>query len=130
MDKIEEGIERFINYIKRMNKLNDEQMDILLGVKIQQDPAYYTSIGVTIEDHRQFIRRMASRTDAEIRKFLKDQVEINKDPVWIEIFEDSAKKKAIIDMEKSAKDMRSDPRSFTKKIGSDIEFSVRKVDRN
>lgn len=118
--KTEKGIQRFINYIRRMNQLNDEQMDILLGIKINEDPTYYTSIGITIEGHRQFIRQMALRTDDQLRDYLVKQIAINNDLVYQDIFTNAEKQKAIRDMEISAKDLKADPRGFARKV--DAEF--------
>lgn len=117
--KIEKGIQRFINYIHRMNQLNDEQMDILLGIKINEDPTYYTSIGITIEGHREFIREMSLRTDDQLRNYFVKQIK-NNDLVYQDIFSNAEKQHAIKDMQQSAKDLKSDPRRFARKI--DAEF--------
>jgi hypothetical protein len=94
-----------------------------------ENPDYYTSIGVDIKGHINFIRQMAMMSDDMIRKTLRDEVEKNKDPVWTEIFEDAHKKKAISDMDRAAKDMKTDARLFAKKIGADSDMRnyIRKV---
>lgn len=114
--KIEEGIKRFLKYIKRMNALSDQQLEILLGIKIAEDPEYYTSVGVDIKGHINFIRNMATMNDDAIRKYLRDQVNVNRDPVWNELFEDAGKKKLIRDMSDFAKDYRKDPRTWVRKV--------------
>lgn len=115
-DRINEGIERFLKYIKRMNTLSNEQLRLLTEKMISQDPIYYTSVGITIEGHIDFVRQMALLGDNMIRKFLIDQVNVNKDPVWIELFEDAAKKKAILNMQKLAKDMKVNPKEWARKV--------------
>lgn len=113
---IENGIERFIKYIRRMSNLTDEQLEVLLGIKIAEDPIYYTSVGVDIKGHIQFIRNMALQSDDVIRKYLKDQAKVNKDPVWIELFEDAGKKKAIKEMSEAAKSIKGDPKLFARRV--------------
>lgn len=102
-----------------MNQLNDEQMDILLGIKIKEDPTYYTSIGITIEGHRNFIREMSIRTDDQLRDYFVKQVK-NNDLVYQDIFSNAEKQNAIKEMSIAAKDLKSDPRNFARKI--DAEF--------
>lgn len=119
LDRREQGIERFIQYIRRMNQLDDEQMSFMLKMKIEENPEYYTSVGTTIEGHIQFIRSMAKLTDDQMRKWLRHSA--NTDPVMREIFEDAAKKKAISDMKKMAKDIKSDAKSFARKVDRDLE---------
>lgn len=111
--KIADGITNFISYVRRMNLLTDEQLDILLSTKISQNPDYYTSLGVTIPGHIQFIKQMSLLTDDQIRKALMEQ---RKDPVYDEIFTDNEKKKLILDMQKSAKDIKGDPKNFARKV--------------
>lgn len=114
-----------------MNTLTDEQLRVLVGIKIAENPDHYNSLGIDVEGYVQFLRQMGMMSDDMIRKHLREEVEINKDPVYEEIFEDNAKKRAIIDMEKSAKEMKSDPRLFAKKVGgqgdSDLRNYIRKV---
>ncbi len=130
-EKIEQGIERFVGFVRRMNTLTDEQLRVLVGIKIAENPDHYNSLGIDVEGYVQFLRQMGMMSDDMIRKHLREEVEINKDPVYEEIFEDNAKKRAIIDMEKSAKEMKSDPRLFAKKVGgqgdSDLRNYIRKV---
>ncbi len=130
-EKIEQGIARFLGFVRRMNTLNDEQLKVLIGVKITENPDHYNSLGIDVEGYVQFLRQMGMMSDDMIRKHLREEVEINKDPVYEEIFEDNAKKRAIIDMEKSAKEMKGDPRLFARKVGgqgdSDLRNYVRKV---
>lgn len=118
--KIEQGIDRFVKYIHRMSKLNDDQLKILLKIKYDENPDYYTSIGVDIEGHIREIRSLAMLNDDGIRSFMRKQIEI--DPIFEEICEDGIKKKAILDMSNAAKDMKADPRQFARRIDEDIKF--------
>lgn len=119
--KIEKEIERFIGYIRRMNSIPDNnQLELLLQVCINNNPDAYTSIGVDISGHVNFIRQMALRSDDELRSYLKKQIVVNKDPVFTDIFESSSKKRAIKDMSQAAKDLHADPRKWARKI--DAEF--------
>jgi len=119
--KIEKEIEKFISYIRRMNSISDdEQLALLLQISINNNPDSYTSIGVDISGHIQFIRNMALQSDDYLRSYFRKQIIINKDPVYTDIFESSSKKRAIKEMSQAAKDLKSDPRSFARKI--DAEF--------
>jgi len=119
--KIEKEIERFISYIRRMNSITDDgQLELLLQISINRNPDAYTSIGVDILGHIQFIRNMAPQSNDFLRSYFRKQIEVNKDPVYTDIFENSSKKRAIKDMELFAKNLKSDPRSFARKI--DAEF--------
>lgn len=127
--KIEEGIERFVKFIRKMNKLNNQQLEILISLKIAENPDHYHSLGINIEGYVQWLRQVGMMSDDMIRKHLRDEVEINKDPIFFELFEDAAKKKAIIDMQEAAKNLKSDPMLFAKKIGADQDMRnyIRKV---
>lgn len=126
---IKEGIENFRKFIRRANKLSNEQLSFMISKKIEEDPIYYTSVGIDISGYIQFIRDCGKLTDDQMDNHFKKEVEVNKDPVWIEIFEDYAKKKSIKDMSILAKDFKSDPRLFAKKIGADQDMRnyIRKV---
>jgi hypothetical protein len=111
--KTEEGIERLIKYIRRMNSLDDARLRLLLGAAIEQNPDSYTSIGVDIPGHIAWIRRMALLNDEQMRAIL---LESSNDPVMQEIYEDAAKKKALIEMQNIAKDIKSSPTKFARKV--------------
>lgn len=111
--EIDEGIERYIKYVRRMSTLTDEQLRMLLETAITKNPDSYTGTGVDIEGHIGHIHRMAMLSDDQLRAYLKNSVE---DPVMREIFEDSAKKKALLDMQKMAKDIKSDARKFARRV--------------
>lgn len=119
--KIEKEIERFVSYIKRMNSITDDnQLELLLQVCITKNPDAYTSIGVDIPGHVQFIRQMALKGDDWLRNYFRKQISVNNDPVYTDIFESSSKKRAIKEMKEAAKDLKSDPRSFARRV--DAEF--------
>lgn len=119
--KIEKEIERFVSYIRRMNSItDDDQLELLLQISIAKNPDAYTSIGIDISGHVQFIRQMGLKTDDWLRDYFRKQISINKDPVYTDIFESSSKKRAINEMKESAKDLKADPRAFARKV--DAEF--------
>ena len=119
--KIEREIDRFVSYIRRMNSITDDgQLELLLQVCITRNQDTYTSIGVDIPGHVSFIRNMGLQTDAYLRDYLRKQIAENKDPVFTDIFESSSKKRAIVEMQEAAKDMKADPRKWARKI--DEEF--------
>jgi hypothetical protein len=118
--KVERGIERFIKYIRRMDSIkNDVQLDILLQICMTRNPESYTSIGITIEGHRDFIRKMALKTDDQLKNYFINQIE-NKDLVYEDIFTNAEKQHAIRDMANAAKNVKTDPRRFARKV--DQEF--------
>jgi len=115
-EKTKEGIMRFIKHVRRMNTLSDDQLRFLITTKISENPDHYHSIGIDIEGYIQWLRQVGMTSDDQIKKRFKDEIEINKDTVYHEIFEDADKKRSIIDMEKAARDMKSDPRSFARSV--------------
>lgn len=119
--KIEKGIQRFIKYIRRMDSVkNDEQLDILLQICMTKNPDSYTSLGITIEGHRDFIRQMALKSDDWLRDYFVKQITVNKDLVYEDIFTNAEKQNAIKEMQQSAKDLKADPRAWARKV--DQEF--------
>lgn len=119
--KIEREIERFVGYIRKMNSIQDDgQLELLIQISITRNPDAYTSIGVDIPGHINFIRQMGLQTDAYLRDYLRKQISVNKDPVYTDIFENSSKKRAIKEMSQAAKDFKSDPTKFARKV--DQEF--------
>lgn len=111
--KIEEGMQRVMKYIKRMNQLNDEQLRLLLGVAMEKNPDAYTGIGIDIEGHVNWIRQMGALDDDKMRSTL---VKSSEDPVMQEVYDDAAKKKALLDMQKAAKDIYGNPRQFARRV--------------
>lgn len=119
-DKIEKEIDRFVKYIRRMDTIKDNgQLELLLQVCITKNPEAYTSIGVDLAGHVQFIRQMALKSDDYMKDYFRKQL-LNKDLVYEDIFTNSSKKQAIKEMQQSAKDLKTDPRRFARKV--DAEF--------
>ncbi len=117
--KIENEIERFIKYIRRMNSITDDaQLEFLLQACYSRNQDSYTSIGIDIPGHIKFLREMSRYSDDKIREILKKQY--SWDISLQNIFEDNSKKVAIREMTNAAKDMKSDPRKFSRKV--DQEF--------
>jgi hypothetical protein len=106
---IESGIERYIGYIRRMSLLTDDQLRTILGQAFIQGH----SAGTNTEEHILHIRKMSTYTDDQLREYL---LQASNDPVMSEIFKDSAKRKALQDIKKMAKDMQGDARKFARKV--------------
>ncbi len=114
MDRnVEEGIERLIKHIRRMSLLTDEQLRTVVSHAIANNPDSYMGIGIDIEGYIAYIRNMSMLTDDQMRHAFKDSAN---DPVMSEIFEDAAKKKALLEMQKMAKDIRVDPKRFARRV--------------
>lgn len=110
---VEDGIERFIKYIRRMSILPDDQLRTVINYAIINNPDSYMGTGVDIEGHIRYIRNMSILTDDQLRYALKESV---KDPIMHETFEDAAKKKALLDIQKMAKEIRGDPKVFARRV--------------
>ena len=120
--KVEEGIQRYIGYIRRMNSLSHDEALIALMSMYKQDGEEYIAMGIgsDIEGHISHIREMGMLSDDKIRKWLRDSVYKDKDPVLTEVFESAAKQKSLLDTKKAAKDIRADPRKWARKIDRDL----------
>jgi hypothetical protein len=114
MDRnMEDGVERLIKHIRRMSLLTDEQLRSIINHAITNNPDSYMGIGTDIEGYIAYIRNMSKLTDDQIRHAFKDSAN---DPVMREIFEDAAKKKALLEMQKIAKDIKGDPKRFARRV--------------
>ncbi len=114
MDRnVEEGIERLIKHIRRMSLLTDEQLRTIVNRTIAKNPDPYMGIGTDIEGYIAYIRKMSMFTDDQLRHAFKESTN---DHVISEIFEDAAKKKALLEMQKMAKDIRGDPKLFARRV--------------
>lgn len=111
--EMKDGVNRQIKYIRRMAKLPDEQLRILLKVKIDSDPSFYQPMGIDIEGHIKWIRNLNQLTDEGIKLSLNAHKD---DPIFQEIYTDASKKKAIKEITEAAKDIHSDPRIFARKV--------------
>lgn len=121
--KIENGIERYIRYIRRMNTLTSEELMTILMISYKQHEEDYIGMGIGgagLEGHMSHIREMGMMSDDKIRKWLRDSVYKNKDVILREAFESSEKQKSLLDAKKVAKDVRGDPRSFARKVDRDL----------
>lgn len=117
---IEEGIERYIRYVRRMASLTNEQLIVVLGAAWNQNPDSYIGVGIGLEGHIGHIREMSALTDDQLRKWLRDSA--STDPVMREIFEDATKKKIVSDINKMAKDIRSDARRFARRVDKELDY--------
>lgn len=114
MDRnVEEGIERLIKHIRRMSLLTDDQLRTVVNHAIADNPESYMGIGTDIDGYIIYVRNMSMLTDEQIRHALKHSAN---DPVMSEIFEEAAKKKALLEMQKIAKDIRGDPKKFARRV--------------
>lgn len=114
MDRnMEEGIERLIKHIRRMSLLTDDQLRTVINHAVANNPDSYMGIGIDIDGYVTYIKNMSMLTDDQIRHAFKDSAN---DPVMNEIFEDAAKKKALLEMQKMAKDIKFDARVFARKV--------------
>ena len=123
--KVEEGIERYIGYIRRMNSLTGEELIVVLGSMYNRDNEEYIGMGIGgagLEGHIDHIREMGMLSDDQIRKWLRDSVYKDRDPVMIEVFESSEKKKSLLDAKRMAKDIKGDPRKFARKIDMELDY--------
>lgn len=117
MDKeLEQGIDIYIKHIRKMAKLTDEQMSLLMTSRvIEHDDSLYTLDGMNqnmmhnIEEQIKHIRQMQNLTDVQIRDILlKSNMQ--------EILREGALKRNLKDIAKAAKDVHGDPRKFARKI--------------
>jgi hypothetical protein len=123
--KVEEGIQRYIKYIRRMNSMSNEELLVVLLASYNQDNEDYIGMaigGAGLEGHISHIREMGMLSDDKIRKWLRDAVYKDKDPVLSEVFESAAKQKSLLETKKMAKDLKGDPRKFARRV--DREFSL------
>lgn len=117
MDKeLEQGIDIYIKHIRRMSKLTDQQMALLMTSRAVEDDETMEilnkmnpNIMNAIDDQIQHVRKMQNLTDAQIRDLLlKSNMQ--------EILKEGALKRNLKDVTKAAKDIHGDPRKFAKKI--------------
>jgi len=119
---IEDGIDRYIRHVRKMALLTDEQIKIMISHIYTQDSKSIGAIGSNIDSYITNIRQMALLSDAQIRSSLRDAA--TKDPALQEMFEDAAQKKLLSEMKDMAKDIKSDPRKFARRVDSDIGFNL------
>lgn len=117
MDKeLEQGIDIYMKHIRKMSKLTDQQMALLMTSQaVENNETLETlnrmnpDIMHAIDDQIKHIRKMQSLTDVQIRDLLlKSDMQ--------EILREGALKRNLKDVTKAAKDIRGDPRKFARKI--------------
>jgi len=79
-----------------------------------QNPDSVGITGINIDRYIEEIRQMAFLSDAQLRTSLRDAA--SKDPALQNMFEDAAQKKLLSEMKDIAKDIKSDPRKFSRKV--------------
>ena len=110
---IETGIERLIKHIRRMSLLTDDQLRTITNHAITNNPDSYMGMGTDIEGYINYIRKTSILTDDQLRHTFRESTN---DSAMRKIFEDAAKKKALLDMQKMAKEIKGDPRKFARRI--------------
>ncbi len=117
MDKeLEKGIDIYIKHIRRMSKLTDQQMLLLMTSHAAENDETPNALGginpditSTINSQIKHVRRMQNLTDEEIRDVL---LKNNMD----EILREGALKRNLKDIANAAKDIRGDPKKFARKV--------------
>jgi hypothetical protein len=117
MDKeLEQGIDIYIKHIRKMSKLTDQQMALLMTSQaVENNETLETlnrmnpDIMHAIDEQIKHIRKMQGLTDVQIRDLLlKNNMQ--------EILREGALKRNLKDVTKAAKDIYGDPRKFARKI--------------
>lgn len=96
-----------------MSILTDDQLRTVISHAIVNNLDSYMTLGADIDDHVAYIRNMSMLTDDQMRHAFKDSTN---DPAMREIFEDAAKKKALLEMQKMAKDIKGDSKRFARRV--------------
>ena len=117
MDKeLEQGIDIYIKHIRKMSKLTDQQMALLMtSHAVENNETLNTldkmnpNIMDAIDNQIKHVRQMQNLTDIQIRDvLLKNNME--------EILREGALKRNLKDVTNAAKDIHGDPRKFARKI--------------
>ncbi len=117
MDKeLELGIEIYIKHIRKMAKLTDQQMALLMTSHAVENSEtlntlffFFSDIMQAIDDQIKHVRQMQNLTDIQIRDvLLKNNMQ--------EVLREGALKRNLKDISDAAKDIRSDARRFARKI--------------
>lgn len=119
---IEDGIERYIRHVRKMSSLTDDQIKIMISHIYGQGQDSTGITGINVDRYIREIRQMALVSDAQLRSSLRDAA--SKDPELQNMFEDAAQKKLLSEMKDIAKDIKSDPRKFARRVDSDIGFKL------
>jgi len=117
MDKeLEQGIEIYIKHIRKMAKLTDQQMALLMtSHAVENNETMSTLNGINpdimqaVDDQIKHVRQMQNLTDVQIKDVLiKNNMQ--------ETLREGALKRNLKDIAKAAKDIHGDPRKFARKI--------------
>ena len=117
MDKeLEHGIEIYIKHIRKMAKLTDQQMALLMTSQAVENNETMSTLNKmnpdimqAVDDQIKHVRKMQNLTDVQIRDvLLKNNMQ--------EILREGALKRNLKDIAKAAKDVHGDPRKFARKI--------------
>lgn len=107
--EIEEGIERYIKHVRRMSLLTDDQIKAIISYANNPQSDYIDKI-----------RQLALYSDDQLKSILRDAA--NRDPELRNVFIESSHKKLLSELTEMAKDIKSDPRKFARKIDEEIDF--------
>lgn len=117
MDKeLEQGIDIYIKHIRKMAKLTDEQMTLLMAThSLENNETMNTLDRINvdmmhaIEDQILHVRQMQNLTDSQIRDvLLKNNMQ--------EVLREGALKRNLRDIANAAKDIHGDPTKFARKV--------------
>lgn len=117
MDKeLEQGIDIYIKHIRRMSKLTDQQMVLLMtshAVENNETAETLNRMNPDImratDDQIKHVRKMQNLTDVQIRDvLLKSNMQ--------ETLREGALKRNLKDIANTAKDIRSDATKFSRKV--------------
>ena len=117
MDKeLEQGIDIYIKHIRKMAKLTDQQMALLMTSHAVENNETLSNLDRmnpnimdAIDGQIKHVRQMQNLTDEQIRNvLLKNNMQ--------EILREGALKRNLKDVTKAAKDIHGDPRKFARKI--------------
>lgn len=117
MDKeLEQGIEIYIKHIRKMAKLTDQQMALLMTYHaVENNETLNTldrmnrNIMDAIDDQIQHVRQMQNLTDVQIRDvLLKNNMH--------EILREGVLKRNLKDIANAAKDIHGNPKKFARKV--------------
>jgi hypothetical protein len=117
MDKeLEQGIDIYIRHIRKMSKLTDQQMALLMTSHAVENNETLNTLGRmnpniidAVDGQIKHVRQMQNLTDVQIRDvLLKNNMQ--------EILREGALKRNLRDIGNAAKDIRSDVRKFARRI--------------
>ena len=117
MDKeLEQGTEIYIKHIRRMSKLTDQEMALLMTSQATENSEILDTLGKmdpnimeAVDKQIKHVRQMQNLTDEQIKGILlKNNMQ--------EILKEGAIKRNLRDVAKAAKDIHGDPRKFARKV--------------